>query len=295
MGIERREFIKTMAIASGTMAGVSSLKGKEKDILNTDRFGVLTDLTYCVGCRKCEIACNEANDLPTILTDQFSNASLDEEMRRPTSDQYTVVNSYIGKGLDGGALNVKVQCMHCEHPACASACIVGALTKDPNGPVHYDPSICIGCRYCMIACPFQIPAYEYEKVLTPQVRKCTMCFERTIEKGELPACVDACPIEAIVFGTRRELIELAHERIRTHPDRYVDHIYGEHEVGGTAWMYLSNQPFNDIGFPELGDKSPAQLTESIQHGIFKGFVGPVLLFGLLGIIMKVMKKEEIDE
>lgn len=295
MGIERREFIKTMAIASGTMVGVSSLKGKEKDTLNTDRFGVLTDLTYCVGCRKCELACNEANDLPTISTDQSSNASTDEEMRRPTSDQYTVVNSYIGKGLDGGALNVKVQCMHCEHPACASACIVGALTKDPHGPVHYDPSKCIGCRYCMIACPFQIPAYEYEKVLTPQVRKCTMCYERTIENGELPACVDACPIEALVFGTRRELIELAHERIRTHPDRYVDHIYGEHEVGGTSWMYLSNQPFNDIGFPELGDKSPAQLTESIQHGIFKGFVGPVLLFGLLGIIMKVMKKEEIDE
>ena len=295
MAIERREFIKTMAIASGALAGVSNLKGKEKDILNADRFGVLTDLTYCVGCHQCELACSEANDLPNKSTDSFSDTSEFENFRRPTSDQYTVVNSYVGKGLDGGALNVKVQCMHCEHPACASACIVGALTKDPRGPVHYDPSICIGCRYCMIACPFQIPAYEYEKVLTPQVRKCTMCIERIVEKGELPACVGACPIEAMVFGTRKELIEIAHDRILKHPDRYIDHIYGEHEVGGTSWMYLSNQSFIDIGFPELGNKSPAQLTESIQHGIFKGFVGPVLLFGLLGIIMKVMKKEEIDE
>ncbi len=295
MGIERREFIKTMAIASGALTGASKLKGKEKDILNADRFGVLTDLTYCVGCRKCELACNEANDFPNKSIDPSSNTTVFENVRRPTSDQYTVVNSYVGKGLDGGALNVKIQCMHCEHPACASACIVGALKKHPDGPVTYDASACIGCRYCMIACPFQIPAYEYEKVLTPQVRKCTMCFERTIENGQLPACVNACPIEAMVFGTRNELIEIAHERIRTHPDRYVNHIYGEYEVGGTSWIYLSNQPFVDIGFPELGDKSPAKLTESIQHGIFKGFAGPVLLFGLLGIIMKVMKKEETDE
>ena len=295
MGIDRREFLKTMAIASGTLSSVSNLYGKEKDVLNMDRFGVLTDLTYCVGCHKCELACNEANNLPNKPHVSNSDTSIFENMRRPTSEQYTVVNSYADKGLDGGALNVKVQCMHCEHPACASACIVGALKKHPDGPVTYDASACIGCRYCMIACPFQIPAYEYEKVLTPQVRKCTMCFERTIENGQLPACVDACPIEAIVFGTRKELIDIAHERIRTRPDRYVDHIYGEHEVGGTSWMYLSNQPFIDIGFPELGDKSPAKLTESIQHGIFKGFAGPVLLFGLLGIIMKVMKKEEADE
>lgn len=295
MGIERREFLKTMAIASSALSGVSNLYGKEKDVLNKDRFGVLTDLTYCVGCRKCELACNEANDLPINSADSYSDTSVFENMRRPTSEQYTVVNSYANKGLDSGALNVKVQCMQCEHPACASACIVGALKKHPDGPVTYDASACIGCRYCMIACPFQIPAYEYEKVLTPQVRKCTMCFERTIENGQLPACVDACPIEAIIFGARKELIDIAHERIRTHPDRYVDHIYGEYEVGGTSWMYLSNHPFTDIGFPELGDKSPAKLTESIQHGIFKGFAGPVLLFGLLGIIMKVMKKEEIDE
>jgi len=295
MGIERREFLKTLAIASGSLAGVSSLKAKHHDELNPDRFGVLSDLTYCIGCRRCEWACNEANDLPNQPLDSFSDTSVFENMRRPTSEKYTVVNSYPEKGINGGNLTVKVQCMHCEHPACASACIVGALTKDPNGPVNYNPDICIGCRYCMIACPFQIPAYEYEKVLTPQVRKCTLCFDRTIKNGQLPACVEVCPTEAILFGHRNDLLEVASERIRTHPDRYVNHIYGEQEVGGTSWMYLSNQPFTDIGFPELGDKSPAQLTETIQHGIFKGFAGPVMLFGLLGIIMKVMKKEEGHE
>ena len=295
MGIERREFLKTLAVASGSLAGVSRLNASDHDELNPDRFGVLSDLTYCIGCRRCEWACNEANDLPNEALDSFSDTTVFENIRRPTSEQYTVVNSFADKGLDGGSLNVKVQCMHCEHPACASACIVGALSKDPNGPVHYDPNKCIGCRYCMIACPFQIPAYEYEKVLTPQVRKCTLCFDRTIENGQMPACVEICPTEAIVFGHRKDLLDLANERIRKHPDRYVNHVYGEHEAGGTSWMYLSNQPFVDIGFPELGDKSPAQLTETIQHGIFKGFAGPVMLFGLLGIIMKVMKKEENNE
>ncbi|MBU0529490.1 4Fe-4S dicluster domain-containing protein [bacterium] len=295
MGIERREFLKTLAIASGTLAGVSSLKASDKAKLNPDRFGVLSDLTYCIGCRKCEWACNEANDLPNQPLDSFSDTSVFEQMRRPTSEKYTVVNSYADKGLDGGALNVKVQCMHCENPPCVSACIVGALRKHPDGPVTYNASACIGCRYCIITCPFQIPTYEYEKVLTPQVRKCTLCLERTIENEQLPACVEVCPTEAIIFGHREELIDVAHERIKKNPDKYIDHVYGEHEVGGTSWMYLSNQPFNEIGFPELSDNSPAELTESIQHGIFKGFSGPIMLFSLLGIIMKVMKKEEENE
>ena len=295
MGIERRDFLKTLAVASGSLAGVSSLKASNNTKLNPDRFGVLTDLTYCIGCRRCEWACNEANDLPNQPLDSFSDTSVFDEYRRPTSEQYTVVNSFADKGLDGGALNVKVQCMHCENPPCVSACIVGALKKHPDGPVSYDASACIGCRYCIVACPFQIPTYEYEKALTPQVRKCTLCFERTMENGQLPACVEVCPTEAIIFGKRKDLIDIAHDRIKKHPDKYIDHLYGEHEVGGTSWMYLSNQPFNEIGFPELGDKSPAETTESIQHGIFKGFSGPIMLFGLLGIIMKVMKKEEENE
>jgi len=269
MGIERRDFLKTLVVASGSLAGVSSLKASGNTNLNPDRFGVLTDLTYCIGCRKCEWACNETNELPNQPLDSFSDTSVFDEYRRPTSEQYTVVNSFTDKGLDGGALNVKVQCMHCEHPPCVSACIVSALRKHPDGPVTYNASACIGCRYCIIACPFQIPTYEYEKVLTPQVRKCTLCFERTMENDQLPACVEVCPTEAIIFGKRKDLIEIAHDRIKKHPDKYIDHLYGEYEVGGTSWMYLSNQPFNEIGFPELGNKSPAETTESIQHGIFK--------------------------
>lgn len=295
MGIERRDFLKTLVVASGTVAGVSNLKASEKMKLNPDRFGVLTDLTYCIGCRKCEWACNESNGMPNQPLDSFSDTTVFDEYRRPTEKQYTVVNSFPEKGLTGGPLNVKVQCMHCEHPPCVSACIVSALEKHPDGPVTYDASACIGCRYCIIVCPFQIPTYEYEKALTPQVRKCTLCLERTIDNGELPACVEVCPTEAILFGKRKDLLQLAHERIRKNPDKYIDHVYGENEIGGTSWMYLSNQPFNEIGFPELGNTSPAETSESIQHGIFKGFSGPIMLFGLLGIIMKVMKKEEENE
>jgi hypothetical protein len=138
----------------------------------------------------------------------------------------------------------------------------------------------------MVACPFQLAAYEYENALTPQVMKCQLCRSRT-QRGELPACVAICPVEALTYGRRDELIELAHERIRCNPDRYVDHIYGEHEAGGTSWLYLADRPFDELGFPALGSSSPAELTEMIQHGIFRGFAAPLMLFGLLGALGKL--------
>ncbi len=285
----RREFLITSAVASTALAGVA--RASATPDLNLERWGVLTDLTLCVGCRKCEWACNKANDLPNLPLPLFNDTCVFEEQRRPTSTQYTVVNRYPPDESSAVDRYIKVQCMHCEHPACVSACIVGALRKDPRGPVTYDADKCIGCRYCMIACPFQIPAYEYENVLTPQVRKCTLCPERTITEGKRPACVDICPEEAIIFGKRKDLLKLAHQRIAKHPDRYIDHIYGEHEVGGTSWLHLSDRTFTDLGLLELPKKNPADITETIQHGIFRGFAAPVLLFGLLGTLMKIMRKD----
>jgi formate dehydrogenase iron-sulfur subunit len=137
-------------------------------------------------------------------------------------------------------VNVKVQCMHCDHPACVSACIVGAFSKKENGSVVWDTDKCIGCRYCMVACPFQVPSFEYDKALDPEIRKCDFCFDRTKE-GKLPACVNICPVEALTYGPRSELIKIAREKIKKYPDRYIDYIYGENEVGGTSWLYLSGQ------------------------------------------------------
>jgi Fe-S-cluster-containing dehydrogenase component len=182
--------------------------------------------------------------------------------------------------------------MHCNDPACVSACIVGALEKCELGPVTYDASKCIGCRYCMVACPFQIPAYEYFNALDPQVRKCSFCYDRIVEEWKMPACVEACPSEALTFGTRRELIDMAHSRIRAHPERYVDHVYGEHEVGGTSWMYLSPVDFKYTELPDLSDQPPPMVSETIQHAIFRQFIPPLMLYGLLGLVMTALREKE---
>ena len=178
----------------------------------------------------------------------------------------------------------KINCLHCNKPACVSACIVGALEKQENGAVTYDAWKCIGCRYCMVACPMQLPAYDYHDALTPQVRKCQFCFER-IERGEQPACVTACPRQVMTFGRRAELLTMAHERIEKTPARYVHHVYGEHEVGGTSWMYLSPVPFEQAGFLHLPSVAPPILTEKIQHGVFRYWIAPIGWYGFLASMM----------
>ena len=155
------------------------------------------------------------------------------------------------------------------------------------GPVTYDAWKCIGCRYCMVACPFQIPAYEYDNALTPKVMKCTLCSERTLDEGKPPACVEMCPRRGP--GLRQARASCSSWRTsgsRENPGRYHPHVYGEHEVGGTSWLLLGDRPATELGMPELADQSPAELTETIQHGIFKGFTGPLMLFGLLSVLMK---------
>jgi ferredoxin len=176
--------------------------------------------------------------------------------------------------------------MHCSDPSCVSACIVGALTKQENGAVIYDAAKCIGCRYCMVACPFQVPAYEYMNAFTPQVRKCTFCYQY-VKKGGLPACAQVCPREVMTFGKRKDLLRLARWKMKNNPGRYVNHIFGEHEVGGTSWLYLASEPFETIGFPKVGVKAPPRLTESIQHGLFQYFAAPIILFATLGGIMGI--------
>jgi Fe-S-cluster-containing dehydrogenase component len=184
--------------------------------------------------------------------------------------------------------------MHCDHPACVSACIVGAFSKNENGSVTWDTDKCIGCRYCMVACPFQIPSFEYEKALNPMIMKCDLCFDRTKE-GKLPACVDICPVEALTYGPRNDLIKLARERIKKYPERYVNHIYGEKEVGGTSWLYLAGQDFKKLGFPGLNANPAPGVSESIQHGIFAYFVPPASLYALLAGIMWLSKKRKENE
>lgn len=290
MKINRRHFLKISGAMSATALaageGESAVKENKPDA--GEPYGCLVDTTLCVGCRKCEQACNDRHQLPKP-EQSFEEMAVLEKERRMDETSYTVVNKYYPENI--GSLTwrtrpvfVKFQCMHCNDPSCVSACIVGALTKESNGAVIYDADKCIGCRYCMVACPFQVPAYEYSEPLEPQVRKCTFCFE-TVKEGGLPACAQVCPREAIVFGKKKDLLALARQRMESHPGKYVDHIYGEREVGGTSWLYLSSQPFENIGFPKLDEKAPPRLTESIQHGLFQFFAAPLALFATFGGVM----------
>jgi Fe-S-cluster-containing dehydrogenase component len=181
---------------------------------------------------------------------------------------------------------VKSQCMHCNEPACASACIVGALQKLDNGAVAYDAGRCMGCRYCMVACPFSVPQFEWQNAI-PAVRKCTLCRETLLKDGKPTACSTACPVDAITFGKRSDLIKIARHRIESEPERYQDHVYGEKEVGGTSVLYLARpkMQFASLGLPAFEYRTVAGLTESIQHRIFQYFIPPVAVYSVLGGIM----------
>jgi Fe-S-cluster-containing dehydrogenase component len=256
--------------------------------------GVLVDTTLCIGCRRCEYACKVAHDLPTEPIETYDDRSVFEQKRRPDAHALTVVNRYPNPENEKNPISVKTQCRHCDYPACVSACIVGAFSKEENGSVIWDSSKCIGCRYCMVACPFQVPAFEYGKAIQPEIRKCDFCYERTKE-GKIPACVEICPMEVLKYGKRYDLIELAHKRIRENPDQYVDHVYGEYEVGGTSWIYLASKDFYEMDFPKLGTNPAPGASESLQHAIFAYFVPPISLFALLGGIMWMTKNKEKSE
>jgi len=292
----RRDFLKVAATVGGTVAGLTGLSPKEakasaSKTLSEDRMGVLVDTTVCIGCRRCEWACKKAHGIDPGDIETYSDESVFTEMRRPDNDGYTVVNRYDNPQNPYNPINVKVQCMHCDQPACVSACIVGAFSKLESGAVVWDSDKCIGCRYCMVACPFQIPTFEFDKAIQPNINKCDFCYERT-EKGLLPACVEICPVEALTYGKRRDLIEVAEKRMELDPERYNGKIYGHTEVGGTSWMYLANTDFTKLDFPKL-DSSPAPgVSESIQHGIFAYFVPPIALYALLGGIMWVTKNKD---
>ncbi len=252
MTVSRRSFLGALGVAGAAVVAPKNVQAWQSKA-PPDPYGCLVDLTRCVGCRKCEQACSEVNKLPEPAI-RFDDLTVLDAKRRPDQDTFTVINRYYSGRLDARdkpvPTYVKVQCMHCQDPACVSACITGALTKKPNGAVHYDVSKCIGCRYCMAACPFEIPAYEYHDPITPRVRKCTFCYERIEKEGGKPGCASICPVEAITFGRRSDLLRLAHQRIDGDPAKYVNHVYGEKEVGGTSWLYVSGVDFPSGGLPE---------------------------------------------
>jgi len=225
---------------------------------------LLLDTTLCIGCGACSAACKEQNGLPLEIED------------RTTAYTWTTVEKMAG-------VNVRRMCMHCLHPTCVSVCPVGALTKSPDGPVLYDANRCIGCRYCIQACPFDVPKYQWDKP-TPVVAKCIMCRER-LEKGQPTACSSVCPTMATKYGDRDALIAEARERIARNPERYVNHIYGLNEAGGTSVLMLSSVPFEQLGLRvNLPDEPLGEYTWRVLSRVPDIVaIGGALLYGIYWI------------
>ena len=285
MRVDRRGFLKALGggiagVAAGNILAPKKLKA-EAVVPLQEFVGILVDTTRCVGCRTCEAACAEAHHLPIP---DISDESVFEKRRDTTVSQWTAVNRY---KTEKGDVFVKKQCMHCNQPGCVSACLVKAMEKRKEGPVTWDTN-CMGCRYCMASCPFDVPKFEYNSA-TPRIQKCTLCWER-LEKGEKPACVENCPAEALTFGTRRKLIEEANQRIYQNPGEYLHHIYGEHEVGGTGYLYLSKVPFEQIGFKtDLGTTPYPEYSKGFLYAVpIVLLLWPAFLIG----VNSITKREE---
>jgi Fe-S-cluster-containing dehydrogenase component len=287
--MNRRSFLKTLGVATGPTLIPSVTQATSPAGADPASPGVLVDITRCIGCRSCEVACGEENDR---LVPDTSDRTIFEQPRPTSPEQWTVVNRY---QTDRGEFYVKRQCMHCDQPACSTACLTKAMYKTPEGPIIWRASKCMGCRYCMISCPFDVPKFEYFSA-NPRIHKCTMCWDRQVA-GESPACVAACPTEALQFGKRSELIELARARIVTHPEKYVHHIYGEHEVGGTSWLYLSPVPFEQVGFrTDLGTTPCPEYTKDFLYAVpIVILLWPTFLFGVSRATSGENRAEEAEQ
>jgi Fe-S-cluster-containing dehydrogenase component len=304
MSVDRRSLIKGIAVAGVAAAAGGTAQARVRPTAPADALGLLYDTTLCIGCKACVVACHEANNLKP----DTSNAPgrLWDMPMDLNSDTKTIIKLY--RSSDGLQRSYfKAQCMHCVDPACTNACMIGALKKREHGIVSYDPNLCVGCRYCQMACPFNIPKFEWAKA-APKIVKCELCRHRAggaalatiggfsrYPKGKGPGCAEVCPREAVIYGTREELLAEARRRLAANPDRYVPKIYGEKDGGGTQCLILSHLPFENLGLPKLTEEPVPEVQQTIQHGIYQGFAAPVVLYGILGAVMFRNRKKTASE
>ncbi|MBW6534102.1 MAG: 4Fe-4S dicluster domain-containing protein [Mariniphaga sp.] len=257
MSIDRRSFFKFLGITGLTVIGLKASGENTTPEDDSEFYGVLYDSSICIGCRACEKACAKAHNLPEPEDELVAGVK-----RKTNENQRCVINAF---DTEAGEVYVRNQCMHCNEPACVAACLTQAMHKTKEGPVIWREDKCMGCRYCMISCPFDVPKFEYGST-NPKIQKCDMCYER-IKNGEIPVCVETCG-DALFFGTRRELISEARRRIAEWPEMYIEDIYGEHTVGGTGYLYLAPVSHNELGFDtKLQKTSYPSLTKSFLYSV----------------------------
>ncbi len=317
MKIKRRDFLKG---AAGSMALLAmdgkTAQARTVQALPPEAVGILFDSTLCVGCNACMTACKKANnklpdyaegediwDKPVDLSPNTLNV-----IKRFTSG--TAENKDVE--VDGYAF-IKRQCLHCIDPSCVTACPVSALVKDnENGIVTYNKNACIGCRYCQVACPYNIPKFDFNDVY-PEIVKCQLC-DHLIAEGKVSACCSVCPTGASLFGKVTDLIVETRRRLQMVPGElydfpvtainsgashkykapeYIPHVYGKEELGGTQVMYMSAVGFENFGLPTYPKESFVSMSSGIQYAIYKGMVYPLVV--LAGLVFMVKKNKQQEE
>ncbi len=315
MEIKRRDFLKTIAGGTAMVIACPALTlAKEKSRL-PKAVGILYDATLCVGCKTCMVGCKKANDMPVETTgsqDYWENPmDLSDKTLNIIKKYQSGTGEFKDRENDGYSF-IKRHCMHCVDPACVSACPASAMIKDGGtGIVSYNKDACIGCRYCQIACPFNIPKFEWDDPF-PKIVKCQLCSHLTA-KGDIPACCDICPTGASLFGSVNALFAESKRRQKMTPGKYYDfpvssmtsgdvqvqkaaqyipQIYGEIEVGGTQVLMLAGVNFNKLGLPDLPARSYVAMAENIQHALYQWMIIPIVALGGLTYLVKRSEKHK---
>ena len=289
MTVSRRELFRTIGAASA-VAVAGKAPASEKRTAPANALGLLYDTTVCIGCKACVAACTAANGLEPDTTLSGGIWQMPTDLNPQTKNIIQLYRS------DDGAESsfMKRQCMQCVDPACASACPFSALSKGQYGIVEWEASRCIGCRFCEISCPFDVPRFEWAK-FNPKIVKCELCRHR-FDDGLQPACTEVCPVGAVIFGTRADLLNEAHRRIAANPGKYYQNrVYGEQDLGGTQVVYLSHVPFAKLGLPEVGTESRAHYGEKVHGVVYKGMVLPAVAYAGLAFLMRRRFKVHEEE